>query len=130
MKSIRSIRRQAPQPYGGWEGIRDALADGNDPKQPAFLALYTLTSESTGSEDCLYLNVYTNELSPKNGEKKPVFVSIPGGGFLCWSGSSTKSGVDNFMNGDVVVVSFNYRLGAFGELLLQFTKYAYDISVF
>ncbi|KAG8257315.1 hypothetical protein J6590_053122 [Homalodisca vitripennis] len=109
----------APQPYGGWEGIRDALADGNDPKQPAFLALYTLTSESTGSEDCLYLNVYTNELSPKNGEKKPVFVSIPGGGFLCWSGSSTKSGVDNFMNGDVVVVSFNYRLGAFGFLSLE-----------
>uniref|UniRef100_A0A1B6G661 Carboxylic ester hydrolase n=1 Tax=Cuerna arida TaxID=1464854 RepID=A0A1B6G661_9HEMI len=116
---LGDLRFKAPQPYGGWEGIRDALVDGHDPKQPAFTALYTLTSESSGSEDCLYLNVYTNELSPKNGEKKPVLVSIPGGGFLCWSGSSTKTGVDNFMNGDVVVVSFNYRLGAFGFLSLE-----------
>ncbi|KAG8331972.1 hypothetical protein J6590_029574 [Homalodisca vitripennis] len=116
---LGNLRFKAPQPYGRWEGIRDALKDGNDPKQPGLMSLYSPSFESSGSEDCLYLNIYMNELPCINEEKKPVLVSIPSGGFLCWSGSSTKCGVDNFMNGDVVVVSFNYRLGAFGFLSLE-----------
>ncbi|XP_046676959.1 juvenile hormone esterase-like isoform X1 [Homalodisca vitripennis] len=119
---LGDLRFKAPEPYGGWEGMRDALTDGNDPKQPVFMNITcqsTPDHETIGSEDCLYLNVYTTEHPDKSTENKPVLFSIPGGGFLCWSGSSTKTGVENFMNGDVVVVSFNYRVGAFGFLSLE-----------
>ena len=66
------------------------------------------------SEDCLTLNVWTPAKS--SGDRLPVMVWIHGGGFNF--GSVTWPRVDgtNLARRGVVVVSFNYRLGALGFL--------------
>jgi para-nitrobenzyl esterase len=64
------------------------------------------------------LNVYTpiaHERRPnrKRGSKRPVMVWIPGGGlFIGGSTGYDRSALVN--EGDVVFVSMNYRLNAFG----------------
>jgi para-nitrobenzyl esterase len=68
------------------------------------------------SEDCLFLNVWTPE--PRPGGRRPVMVYIHGGAY------STGSVVDPLNDGrhlaaqDVVVVTINHRLNAFGYLYL------------
>jgi carboxylesterase type B len=66
-------------------------------------------------EDCLQLNVYTKNLpSSTNSILKPVIVFIHGG---AWEiGTGVDQGPHNLMDRDVVVVTINYRLGAFGFL--------------
>ena len=68
------------------------------------------------SEDCLYLNVWTPATAP--GEKRPVYVYVHGGGFATGSGSELMFDGTNMAERGVVVVTFNYRLGAFGFLTL------------
>lgn len=43
---------------------------------------------------------------------------IHGGGFLAGHSGSSLYGPEYFMDSDVVFVSFNYRLGLFGEICL------------
>ncbi|XP_038046536.1 cholinesterase 1-like [Patiria miniata] len=67
------------------------------------------------SEDCLHLNIYAPK--PALPEGAPVMVWIHGGGFS--SGSSRElmyQGQSLVASGDVIVVSINYRLNAFGFL--------------
>ena len=66
----------------------------------------------TFSEDCLYLNVWTNAESVDS--KLPVMVFIHGGSFL--TGSTSKRYYDGtyLASKGVVVVTVNYRLGVFG----------------
>jgi para-nitrobenzyl esterase len=73
------------------------------------------------SEDCLSLNVWTPELPEQPttapGAGRPVMVWIHGGGFTGGSGSVfLYRGGALVRNGDVVVVTINYRLGALGFL--------------
>ncbi|XP_058121660.1 carboxylic ester hydrolase-like [Anopheles ziemanni] len=71
-----------------------------------------------GSEDGLFLNVYTPEL-PRDGSmtaQMPVMVYIHGGGFMCGSGDSFLYDPVHFLQHRVVVVTFNYRLGPLGFL--------------
>jgi len=46
---------QAPQPAEPWEGIRDALKEGDVAPQTG---VFQLKSYS-GNEDCLFINVFT-----------------------------------------------------------------------
>ncbi|MEN9977086.1 MAG: hypothetical protein RIR36_1246, partial [Bacteroidota bacterium] len=63
-------------------------------------------------EDCLSLNV-TTPADMKPGERLPVFFWIHGGAFV--GGSSNLYRLDKLAHeGRLVVVSINYRLGAFG----------------
>ena len=69
------------------------------------------------SEDCLYLNVWTATSDAR--AKKPVMVYIHGGAYA--NGSSTdplNDGRHLAARGDVVVVTVNHRLNAFGYLYL------------
>ncbi|CAL1291592.1 unnamed protein product [Larinioides sclopetarius] len=68
------------------------------------------------SEDCLYLNIWTPaDASPQN--LKPVLYFIFGGQFgLGSTKPSFYSGVALSGEGDVIVVTVNYRLGPFGFL--------------
>ena len=69
------------------------------------------------SEDCLYLNVWTAEPNP--AAKKPVMLYIHGGAYS--NGSVTdplNDGHNLAARGDVVVVTVNHRLNAFGYLYL------------
>ncbi|KAF9531081.1 cholinesterase [Crepidotus variabilis] len=80
----------------------------------------------TGSEDCLFLNIYTPFLpadsseARKNKLLKPVLLWIHGGGFT--SGQSNDAifdGGNMASRNDLVYVSINYRLGALGFLALD-----------
>ena len=92
-----------------WKGTRDALEYGPAcPQQSA--------DEAT-SEDCLVLNVWTPAL--RDGGKRPVMVYFHGGEFSNGSGSSPLyEGVRLCRRGDVVVITVNHRLNAFGHLYL------------
>ncbi|XP_057301081.1 carboxylesterase 1E-like isoform X2 [Hydractinia symbiolongicarpus] len=70
-----------------------------------------------GSEDCLYLNVYTPSLK----RKLPVFIWLHGGSYMTGSGHQLGMTPDNeFVTSmDVVAVSLNFRLNLFGFLSLK-----------
>lgn len=66
--------------------------------------------DAIGSEDCLYINVYTNAI----GHKRPVMFYIYGGAFLEGNGNDLYK-EDYFVSMDVVLVFVNYRLGPLGN---------------
>jgi para-nitrobenzyl esterase len=69
------------------------------------------------SEDCLFLNVWTPALG--SAKQRPVMVWFHGGGFNYGSGSWTVYNGHNLAkNHDVIVVTVNHRLNAFGYLYL------------
>ncbi|XP_052743477.1 juvenile hormone esterase-like isoform X2 [Bicyclus anynana] len=76
-----------------------------------------------GSEDCLFLNVYTPFMNPRT--LLPVMVYIHGGGFVYGSGNDDFCGPDFLIDMSkekkkgVVVVTINYRLGELGFLCLN-----------
>jgi len=110
---IGNLRFKPPQPFGKWEGVRDATKEGNDTAQKHMLFNYPV-----GDEDCLYLNVYTTQPGDESA-KKAVMVWIHGGGFTRGSGSSEIYGPDYLIENDVVFVAINYRCGVLGFLSLQ-----------
>ncbi|KAI9693000.1 MAG: hypothetical protein M1822_004995 [Bathelium mastoideum] len=81
-------------------------------------------SGNVGSEDCLFLNVWSPYL-PLNktqtpGKLKPVMFWIHGGAFMDGTGSDpTFDGGNLASRGDVVVVTINYRLTTLGFLALN-----------
>ena len=69
-------------------------------------------SDVVSNEDCLYLNVY----SPGTEKKDlAVMVWIHGGGFVAWESNPFVSDL-LAAHGDVIVVTFNYRLSLWGFL--------------
>ncbi|XP_061704123.1 juvenile hormone esterase-like [Cydia pomonella] len=110
---IGALRFKAPEPPEPWEDIRDATSHG--PVCPQYNE--RLERIDLGSEDCLYLNVYTKTLTPPH--PLPVMVWIHGGGFYTGSGNSDFYGPDFFMAHDVILVTFNYRLEVLGFLCLE-----------
>uniref|UniRef100_T1HUH8 Carboxylic ester hydrolase n=1 Tax=Rhodnius prolixus TaxID=13249 RepID=T1HUH8_RHOPR len=75
-----------------------------------------VNSAVVGSEDCLYLSVYTHSLKPET--LNPVLVYIHGGVFE-FGGGEFEGRPGNFMDHDVVVVTMNYRLGPLGFLSME-----------
>ncbi|XP_055708215.1 juvenile hormone esterase-like [Phlebotomus papatasi] len=110
---VGMLRFENPVPFSGWSGYWDATYTRDvclqrDVFKPDLPIL--------GSEDCLYLNVY-RPLTWKKGKNLPVLVFIPGGAFTSWSGDPTLFGPEYFMgNGEIILVTLNYRLGIFGFL--------------
>lgn len=86
-------RWRDPQPATPWQGV--LRADEPGPR-------------CEDAEDCLYLNVTT----PPKAANRPVLVWVHGGGFT--SGAGSDYGVDQLVRKGSVVVTINYRLGAFG----------------
>lgn len=70
-----------------------------------------------GSEDCLYLNVYTPSLPSESVEKLPVIFFVHGGRFIFGYGDYYQP--DYYLKHDVVVVTINYRLNILGFLCLN-----------
>ncbi|KAF0291505.1 Esterase FE4 [Amphibalanus amphitrite] len=109
---LRHLRFQAPQRHAGWRGIRDGIDHGNRCLQFDHLNNFT----RVGDEDCLFVNVYSRQLPGQESSLTglPVLVLIHGGGFFFGSGDADEYGPHYFMDEPVVLVTFNYRLGAFG----------------
>ncbi len=109
-----------------WAGVRDALAFGHRAMQdddafglaPELLELLALREPQPMNENCLVLNVWTPALN--DGVKRPVMFWCHGGAFIAGSGASPwYEGASLCRKGDVVVVTINHRLGAFGYLHLE-----------
>lgn len=110
---IGDLRFKAPEPPDNWEGVRDATQHG--PVCPQYNS--RLDRLETGSEDCLYLNIYTKNLNPR--QLAPVMVWIHGGAFYTGSGNSDFYGAEFIVDKDVVLVTINYRLEVLGFLSLE-----------
>lgn len=115
---LGALRFAEPQPRAAWtpsiwraNTTHACLQVNHDPQHTQMH-----TPPLTGSEDCLYLNVYTPARvagRPDTGPL-PVLVHIHGGAFMF--GSGALYGADNLMDRDLVYVTFNYRLGVLGFL--------------
>lgn len=106
----RRTRFAKPQPPDPWTEPLDAFTYGPSAPQRG--------GEANQSEDCLFLNVWTP--GPGDGAKRPVMVYIHGGAYNSGSGSDALyDGVRLAAAGDVVVVTVNHRLNAFGYLYLE-----------
>lgn len=102
-------RFQPARPEVPWQGVREATAYGAVAPQRG--------AEGPGCENCLFLNVWTPGL--RDDAKRPVLVYIHGGGYNTGSGSDPLYDGGNLCRrGDVVVVTVNHRLNAFGYLYL------------
>ncbi|XP_041980324.1 esterase B1-like isoform X1 [Aricia agestis] len=113
---LGELRFTAPAPPSSWEGVRKATSHGKVCPQ------YDIFSGSLmdGSEDCLYLNVYTPNVAPKT--PLPVMVFIHGGGYKSGSGNDDYYGPDFLVKENVVLVTINYRLEALGFLCLDISE--------
>ncbi|MCS6935147.1 MAG: carboxylesterase/lipase family protein [Chitinophagales bacterium] len=115
---VGALRYRAPQPPEPWKGIRAATRYSAICPQPH--SRFSVGKHS--SEDCLYLNIWS---PAADCAKRPVMVWIHGGGFIVGSGASDLyHGANLSRNGDVVVVTLNYRLGVFGLLYFDSTDSA------
>jgi len=104
---VGELRFKAPLPVGKLEGTFDATIFGSKCLQSDFFD----EGKAKGSEDCLFLNIY----SPW-GELRlpglPVLFWIHGGGFTLGAGEDYNP--QPLMGEDVIVVTVNYRLSGFG----------------
>ena len=118
---VGDLRWRAPQPPTPWTDTRAALQFSAPCTQFASRLGGVPGAEGSvgGSEDCLYLNIYTPRVAaadvPTGDKRWPVMVWIHGGG--------NTIGEAGFYDGGhlaaaehVVVVTINYRLGPFGWL--------------
>ncbi len=107
---VGELRFKAPVKPEPWDDIRDCTRFG--PAAPQ-LATGSMTNSVpvNWNEDCLFLNVCT----PDTSGKRPVLVWIHGGAYRTGQGAIPwYNGTSFALNGDIVVVSINYRLGALG----------------
>ncbi len=100
-------RWRAPEPFGAFEETWDASQFGEVCPQ------FQLDGRVVGSEDCLSLNIW----APRAAGSRPVMVFIHGGAFIDGSGSFELYEASQVATeGDVIVVTINYRLGPLGFL--------------
>nr|AJN91196.1 carboxylesterase [Cnaphalocrocis medinalis] len=104
---VGKYRFREPQQLKPWTGTWDATKPLS-----ACLQYDPFDKKIVGSENCLFVNVYTPNLNA--GSNLPVVVFIHGGAFMY--GTSSLYGAENFMDRDVVIVTVNYRLGPLGFL--------------
>ncbi|GLY68869.1 carboxylesterase/lipase family protein [Amycolatopsis taiwanensis] len=115
----RAGRFTPPEPVEPWPDVRDATSDGPISPQPPSRLGAVMGPPRDGlvqADDCLNLTVVT----PDTGGRRPVMVWIHGGAYV--TGASSFGFYDGrrlTVEGDIVFVAINYRLGALGYLQLD-----------
>jgi len=106
---VGALRWTPPKPYGFFPGLLlNATSFGSE-----------CTQASGGSENCLFLNVYTpqnvlvEDLTQDQGRGLPVMVWIHGGS-LTYGAASIYNPSFQLVQKGVIVVTINYRLGLLG----------------
>lgn len=107
------LRFQLPQPMTHFGQL------AADKYRPACPQPHKYTGQERGismtDEDCLYLNIFTPYAKPRTSRLFPVIVHIHGGTYEHGSGNSLP-GHMLAASQEVVVVTFNYRLGVLGYM--------------
>jgi para-nitrobenzyl esterase len=113
---VGALRWKPPQQTQPWRGVRAAQQLGRNCVQHQPYG--DIDPFAAGvSEDCLYLNVWTSSLPlPASRTPRPVLVWIHGGGFFAGFGGEERHNGARLAQKGAVVVTINYRLGAFGFL--------------
>lgn len=135
----RTRRFQPPVPAAPWSEVREATTWGDRSPQlggsaraqraqvtaepgtqaAGSVGFHLPADEGPISEDCLHLNVWTPVSRRLKQERRPVLVYIHGGAFNSGTVNSVLyDGTRLCQRGDVVVVTVNHRLNAFGFLYL------------
>ncbi|MGP2439098.1 carboxylesterase/lipase family protein [Streptomyces sp. JW3] len=108
---VGAARFAAPRPPAKWDGTRDAYAFG--PPPPQDLLVPGQRGPGSGDGDWLTANVWTPDADP--AARRPVLVWIYGGAYKLGHGGSPGYDARHIAtDGDLVVVTFNYRVGMEG----------------
>ncbi len=104
------LRWRPPVTPAAWTEPLEAFTFGNVCAQDALC--FPGFGYISSTEDCLYLNIF-RPAHHERAQKLPVMVWIPGGGLFC-GGSNDYDPTALVQDGNVIFVSFNYRLNVFG----------------
>lgn len=104
-----------PVAVSPWQGTFDAATHPNRAIQAPQAGILGPGPPGETDEDCLFLNIVTPSV---DGNHRPVLFWIHGGAFTMGS-ANEYDGTVLAEQGDVVVVTINYRLGPFGFLNLS-----------
>jgi para-nitrobenzyl esterase len=122
---VGTLRWQPTQAPDAWTGVRPAkdFADacsqigglyGPPPKGKDYSAVWETFYQQIGSEDCLYLNIWS-PADATDASKLPVIVYIHGGSNVVGAAfDPLLQGGNLAQNANAVVVTVAYRLGLFG----------------
>ncbi len=123
---VGDLRWKRPVKMEKWNGIRKADSFGNiaiqllpDGEQPWSVRYKKEFYDDpkyipSMSEDCLFLNIWTPAENP--GDKLPIAFWIHGGGFGGGYSSEIEFDGEAFAKKGIILVTVNYRVGAFGFL--------------
>ncbi|XOV88125.1 MAG: carboxylesterase/lipase family protein [Pseudomonadota bacterium] len=110
---VGELRWRPPAPMSPWSGVRDATQFGASCFQATNSSGFVWRrGDFPVSEDCLYLNVW----APEAAEGLPVMVWFHGGAHTSGQGHAAIFDGTSLAGQGVVLVTVNYRLGAFGFL--------------
>ena len=109
---VGELRWRPPELPDTWEGILDGTRFSSICHQ--VVGATSPVRQAQQSEDCLYVNIWTQSLD--STAKRPVMFWIHGGGNVGGAGSEENCDGSRLASKGAVIVSFNYRLGAFGFL--------------
>ena len=110
---VGEARFGAPRPVRDWEGTREAYAFGPPPPQESGIQGRRGVLDAPEGDDWLTVNVWTPEAD--SAARRPVMVWIYGGAYkLGHSGSPGYDAQRIARDGDLVVVTLNYRVGMEG----------------
>ena len=123
---LGELRFRAPQPPQPWTEPADATRFGKTCPQPP-VPNFPMNLGAGPDEDCLRLNIWAPS-GTQPGDGKPVMVWLHGGAYVLGSGSQPYyNGQRLAADGDVIVVTCNYRLGVFG--FLDLSEVGFDANV-
>ncbi|XP_013415492.2 fatty acyl-CoA hydrolase precursor, medium chain-like [Lingula anatina] len=122
---VGPLRWQLPEPPDNWNGVRSAKDFGPSCPQKFTTQLTHIypkefvrarIQNQKISEDCLFLNIYVPKTVEVNRyDPLPVFVFKHGGKYE-WGSGTEFNGTFLALQGNIIVISFNYRLNIFGFL--------------
>ena len=107
---VGELRFMPPVAASGWQGTFDATEFPNRSVQDDSRRMFERTIAGEPNEDCLFLNTYTPDTT---GKPRPVLFWIHGGAFVGGSANEYDGSV-LADQGDIVVVTVNFRLGILG----------------
>ena len=109
------LRWRPPQPVAPWTGTKECRRPGTSAVQVLRKPGGPLPAQEYEiGEDCLNLNVYTPS---SDGQRRPVLFWVHGGSYQNGRGAG-QDGTQLCRNGDLVVVTVNYRMGLLGFIEL------------